>query len=145
MFTAIGHDRDTHIADMVACEAVKTPTALADLFIGAVAQEDERIQDLAHRLRMGLLATVSASEAALDRRLRVLSLAISGKISVEEQKLSDLQSRIFTFNPRKLLESGYTLVTDPSGRLLRSARGLKAGDALDVRFPDGTVNCTVNG
>jgi len=145
VFTAIGHDRDTHIADMVACEAVKTPTALADLFIDAVAQEDERIQDLAHRLRMGLLAAVSASEAALDKRLRILSLALSGKISGGEQKLSELQSRIFTFNPRKLLESGYTLVTDPSGRLLKSARGIKAGDALDVRFPDGTVNCTVNG
>lgn len=145
VFTAIGHDRDNHIADLVACDSVKTPTALADLFISAVAQEDERIQDLAHRLRMGLLASVSAAEAALDRRLRILSLAISGKISVEEQKLSELQSRILTFNPRKLLESGYTLVTDASGRLLKSARGLKSGDALDVRFPDGTVNCTVNG
>lgn len=145
VFTAIGHDRDNHIADLVACDSVKTPTALADLFISAVAQEDERIQDLAHRLRMGLLASVSAAEAALDRRLRILALGISGKISVEEQKLSELQSRILTFNPRKLLESGYTLVTDASGRLLKSARGLKSGDTLDVRFPDGTVNCTVNG
>ena len=145
VFTAIGHDRDTHIADMVACEAVKTPTALADLFIDAVAREDERIQDLGHRLRMGLLATVSAAESALDKRLRVLSLAISGKISREEQKLSELQSRILTFNPRKLLESGYTLVTDASGRLLKQAGGIRPGDKLDVHFPDGTVNCTVNG
>ena len=145
VFTAIGHDRDTHIADMVACEAVKTPTALADLFIDAVAREDERIQDLGHRLRMGLLATVSAAESALDKRLRVLSLAISGKISREEQKLSELQSRILTFNPRKLLESGYTLVTDASGRLLKQAGGIRPGDTLDVHFPDGTVNCTVNG
>ncbi len=145
VFTAIGHDRDTHIADMVACEAVKTPTALADLFIDAVVREDERIQDLAHRLRMGLLASVSAAEAALDKRLRILSLAASGRISREEQRLSELQSRIFTFNPRKLLESGYTLVTDASGRLLKTAGGINAGDTLDVHFPDGTVNCTVNG
>ncbi len=145
VFTAIGHDRDTHIADLVACEAVKTPTALADLFIDAVAREDERIQDLSHRLRMGLLACVSASEAALDKSLRIISLAMSGKISGGEQKLSELQSRILTFNPRKLLESGYTLVTDPSGKLLRSSKGLKSGDLIDLRFPDGTVNCTVNG
>lgn len=145
VFTAIGHDRDTHIADLVACEAVKTPTALADLFIDAVAREDERIQDLSHRLRMGLLACVSASEAALDKSLRIISLAMSGKISGGEQKLSELQSSILTFNPRKLLESGYTLVTDPSGKLLRSSKGLKSGDLLDLRFPDGTVNCTVNG
>ena len=43
VFTAIGHDRDYHVADMVANTFVKTPTALADLFIEATAAEDERI------------------------------------------------------------------------------------------------------
>ena len=38
--TAIGHDRDSHAADRVSCISVKTPTALADLFIDAVAAED---------------------------------------------------------------------------------------------------------
>ena len=33
--TAIGHDRDVHIADLVAHTSVKTPTALADLFLDA--------------------------------------------------------------------------------------------------------------
>ncbi|MBO4476347.1 MAG: exodeoxyribonuclease VII large subunit, partial [Bacteroidales bacterium] len=43
VYTAIGHDRDVHVADMVACGSVKTPTALADLLVDAVAAEDERI------------------------------------------------------------------------------------------------------
>ena len=43
VYTAIGHDRDSHVADMVAFRAVKTPTALADLFVDALAAEDERI------------------------------------------------------------------------------------------------------
>ena len=41
VYTAIGHERDSHVADMVAHCAVKTPTALADVFIDALAAEDE--------------------------------------------------------------------------------------------------------
>ena len=145
VFTAIGHDRDTHVADLVACEAVKTPTALADLFIDTVAREDEHIEDLSHRLRMGLLAAVSKAESALDRSLRRTVLALSAKIAAAERFLSTTEARIASSNPRKLLERGYTLVSDASGRLVKNTAGVTPGDIIDIHFPDGTLNCTVNG
>ena len=145
VFTAIGHDRDTHVADMVACEAVKTPTALADLFVDAVAREDERIEDLSHRLRMGLLSAVSRAEAGLDRSVRRAVLALSAKVSAAERALSATQTRIASANPRKLLERGYTLVSDAYGRLVKNSAGVNTGDKIDIHFPDGTINCTVNG
>lgn len=145
VFTAIGHDRDTHVADMVACEAVKTPTALADLFVDAVAREDERIEDLSHRLRMGLLSAVSRAEAGLDRSVRRTVLALSAKVSAAERALSATETRIASANPRKLLERGYTLVSDASGRLVKNSAGVNSGDKIDIHFPDGTINCTVNG
>lgn len=40
VITAIGHDKDVHIADMVAHASVKTPTALADLFLDALRAQD---------------------------------------------------------------------------------------------------------
>ncbi len=43
VFTAIGHDKDYHVADMVANTFVKTPTALADLFLDCYISEDERL------------------------------------------------------------------------------------------------------
>ena len=49
--TAIGHDRDFHIADLVANRSVKTPTALADLFLDAYAAEDALLDDLQARVR----------------------------------------------------------------------------------------------
>lgn len=145
VFTAIGHDRDTHVADMVACGSVKTPTALADMFIDAVASEDQRIEDLGRRLRMGLAAKISAGESALDRALRRTALALSAGIGASERILSSLEARITAANPRKLLERGYTLVSSASGRLIKSAAGIAPGSTLDIHFPDGTLNCTVNG
>ena len=121
--TAIGHDRDEHAADLVACVSVKTPTALADLFIDAVAAEDERISNFQSRLRLAFTYKLSALESAIDM----------------------LETRIKSANPRKLLERGYTLITNSKGVLLKRAADAGAGDSIGVIFPDGTLNCTVNG
>lgn len=121
--TAIGHDRDEHAADLVACVSVKTPTALADLFIDAVAAEDERISNFQSRLRLAFTYKLSALESAIDM----------------------LETRIKSANPRKLLERGYTLITNSKGVLLKRAADAVAGDSIGVIFPDGTLNCTVNG
>ena len=133
------------MADLVANTSVKTPTALADMFIDAVAAEDQRLEDLGHRLRIGLAARVSDAGAALDRIIHRISLSLAARISYAERSLSALDVRIAAANPRKLLERGYTLVSGPSGALLKCAADANPGDKIRVFFPDGTLNCTVNG
>ncbi len=123
VFTAIGHDRDEHAADLVACGSVKTPTALADMFIDAVAAEDECISSFQNRLR----------------------LAFSAKLAVLDAAVSRLETRITAANPRLLLERGYTLVTNDKGTILKLAADAAAGDRIKVLYKDGTLNCTVNG
>lgn len=123
VFTAIGHDKDYHVADMVAYDHVKTPTALADLFIDAFAAEDERITSFSTRLR----------------------LAFANKISLLDSKLDVLQSRIKAADPRGIIARGYLLATDSRGVVLKSASGVVPGDRIDVMFSDGTLKCTVDG
>ncbi|MBR5906089.1 MAG: exodeoxyribonuclease VII large subunit [Bacteroidales bacterium] len=123
VFTAIGHDRDEHAADLVACGSVKTPTALADLFIDAVAAEDECISGYQTRLRMAFMNKLALLDAALSR----------------------LETRITAANPRLLLERGYTLITNDKGTILKRAADAAVGDGIKVLYKDGTLNCTVNG
>jgi exodeoxyribonuclease VII large subunit len=123
VFTAIGHDRDYHVADMVAFRFVKTPTALADEFLDCYAAEDARLENFGARLR----------------------LAFNAKISQMESRVELLLARIRAADPRGILERGYTLATDERGVVLKSAAGLAQGDRLRVLFRDGTLNCTVDG
>lgn len=117
VFTAIGHDRDHHVADMVACSYVKTPTALADLFIDALAAEDERVGSFASRLR----------------------LAFSAKLSLMESRLDVLGARIKAADPRNVLSRGYALVVDGKGVVAKSSRVFRNGDEIRVIFEDGEV------
>lgn len=145
VYTAIGHDRDVHVADMVACGSVKTPTALADLCIDAVAAEDEHISSLEGRLRIAFGNKIASLEAAQERLLHRICLAFMSKVSVADARLSALAARIKASDPRNILSRGYALVTDPGGRIIKSASAVNAGDSLQIRYSDGTLNCTVDG
>lgn len=66
VITAIGHDQDFHVADMVAFEYVKTPTALADYFIDIYLREDKRLDAFLLRIKTAFANKVSAIESRID-------------------------------------------------------------------------------
>lgn len=121
VFTAIGHDRDYHIADMAAYESVKTPTALADRFLDCYMSEDERISSYGSRLR----------------------LAFYSKLSLMSSRVDVLETRIRAADPRTILARGFTLATDASGVVLKSVTGIKCGDEVGVLFKDGSIKTEV--
>lgn len=122
VFTAIGHDRDYHIADMVAYRFVKTPTALADEFIDMFAAEDERISLLENRLKLLLL----------------------GKVSLQESKVERMAERIAAADPRAVLKRGYTLALDSRGVVLKSVKDLLTGDRIKIMMSDGAVSAIID-
>lgn len=123
ILTAVGHDQDFHICDMVAWRYVKTPTALADTFIEIYADEDQYISSFAGRLKTAFL----------------------NKISHMGSRVDVLESRIAGADPRRILSRGYALVVDDGGVVMKNAAGHSAGDNVKVMFADGTLDCRVTG
>ena len=121
VYTAIGHDRDRHVADMVAFSSVKTPTALADLFLDCYMAEDERISGFGSRLRLAFINKVNALASRVDL----------------------LEARIKAADPRAILRRGYLLAADARGRVLKSASAAAPGDSISLLFSDGTLDCEV--
>ena len=121
VLTAIGHDQDHHVADMVAHEYVKTPTALADFFLSIYEDEDARLSSYMTRVRV----------------------AFNNRLALMESALNVLQARIRGADPRRILERGYTLALDGDGRVMKGAAGRRKGDKVSVMFADGTLKCTV--
>lgn len=120
VYTAIGHDRDYHVADMVAHMFVKTPTALAAAFVDAVADEDEAVSARGMRLRMAFSARIAAMEAQLDV----------------------IASRIHSSDPRNVLSRGYALVVGAGGKVVKSARKIGSGESIKILFEDGQIEAT---
>ena len=121
VFTAVGHDQDHHVCDMVAYGYLKTPTAMADELVGCYADEDARLLSFASRLKLAFLNKIHSMEARVQM----------------------LETRIRSADPRNILQRGYVLALDSSGVPLKRASDRACGDRLSLMFSDGTLECEV--
>ena len=142
--TAIGHDRDFHIADLVANRSVKTPTALADLFLDAYAAEDALLDDLHARVRRAVADRLGGMLRKVDSLAQRLRFAAGARIDRALAALDLKEALIKASDPRKILSMGYALVTGGDGKVLKSVAPVAAGDRIGVRFADGTIRATVD-
>lgn len=92
--TAIGHDRDVHIADMVAHISVKTPTALADLFLDAYRAQDQLQERLSRRIGTAAQRLLSREELRLKSADAAVLRAIRSRLSALEMLLQRSVGRI---------------------------------------------------
>lgn len=143
VLTAIGHDQDFHVCDMVAHEYVKTPTALADFILSMYEDEDARLSSFQTRMRLAFGSRITSMEAVLEVLGRRVKGGFAMKISAMEAAVALLQTRITASDPRKVIERGYALALDAGGRVMKGVSGSKAGDKVSMLFADGALKCEV--
>ena len=166
VISAVGHEPDVTISDFVADLRAATPSNGAEL---AVPDQMELRQQLAmkqsiltaymaKRLKQERqhLSTVSRSGVLTDpvnyindRRLRLdflqnkLQSAEERIVANQRQRFIFLTAKLDAMSPFKVLTRGYSLVKDKHGQLVRSSKGLSAGDELSISFREGTATAIV--
>ena len=122
ILTGIGHTRDVSVLDLVAHEALKTPTAVAEWLIHRLDEQSARIENLFLRLAR------TAERQILIRRHRV----------------DLLEQRLAACNPERIYRMGYSLLTK-NGQVIRSVSDIHPGDVVTSHLADGTIDLTANG
>ncbi|MBE6237247.1 MAG: exodeoxyribonuclease VII large subunit [Bacteroidales bacterium] len=144
VLTAVGHDQDFHVCDMVAYEYLKTPTALADYILDIYECEDERISSCQTRIRLAASNRLYREESLLDSLAARIKGGFSLKLAAMESALQVLQTRIEAADPRRILDRGYALALDADGVVMKSVGGKEKGDKVSMMFADGILDCTVD-
>lgn len=122
IISGIGHTRDVSILDLVAHEALKTPTAVAEWLIHRLDDQMGRIADLMVRLHR----------------------TAERQILIRQHKIELLEQRLSACNPERIYRMGYSLLTK-NGRVVRSVSDLQPGDTVISHLADGSVQLTTNG
>lgn len=143
VLTAVGHDQDFHVCDMVAHTYVKTPTALADEIIAIYEDEDARLSSFASRMKMAFSGRISDAMGALALLRSRIKSSFVLKISGMESAVEVLRTRIEAADPERVLERGYALALGPDGAVMKGASSAVPGDRVGVMFADGVLRCRV--
>ena len=165
--SAIGHEKDSPLLDLVADYRASTPTDAAKRVEPDIVQEIAGIQEMQARLRRKVLNILelesskitqlrdrpvlkdphvlitSRSDIVIALRDRSLK-TFSHKIELAQKELSQIKARVRALSPQSTLDRGYSVVQLSDGSIVRDAKNLKSGDQLRIRVAKGETGATVN-
>jgi exodeoxyribonuclease VII large subunit len=165
--SAIGHEKDSPLLDLVADYRASTPTDAAKRVVPDIAEEIAEIEEIRARLRRKMLNILElenskiaqlrgrpvlkdphvliTSRAEVISALRDRSLKTFGhKVELAQKELVQIKARVRALSPQSTLDRGYSVVQRPDGSIVRDAKSLKSGDQLRIRVAKGETGATVN-
>jgi exodeoxyribonuclease VII large subunit len=142
--SAVGHEIDMSICDLVADLRAPTPSAAAEAAVPVQAELRERM-----RASAAALAALTAERIGAARRRAVQvarHIASDGARRVQRRRLAleSAAGRLSALSPLATLERGYAIVRSPDRRTIRSVASLSAGAGIEVVFRDGVAAATVD-
>ena len=167
VISAVGHETDFSISDFAADMRAPTPSAAAELAVpdrqelfAALSATDIRLkQRLSARYQYDA-ARLEKAEASppfrepeaffigrraemTDRTGARLANAAKWILSDRESEFAALASKLDALSPLKTLARGF-VTTAKEGKTVTSAKQLRQGDNITLRYRDGNVDCLVN-
>jgi exodeoxyribonuclease VII large subunit len=164
--SAIGHEKDSPLLDLVADYRASTPTDAAKRVVPDIAQEIADIELIRQRLLRKVthlldfeISTISHLTArpvmkdpmvivssrvdqistARDRAARTMTALIDS----EKRELKQVRAHLRSLSPQSTLDRGYSVATLEDGAIARDASKIPAGAHLRIRLAKGSLEATV--
>jgi exodeoxyribonuclease VII large subunit len=137
--SAVGHETDVTLCDLVADLRAPTPSAAAE---SATPDRGEVLVELDHlgtRLARALVGRSGRMTERLARGFDRLTGALERRLERHTHELAALAGRLDALSPLKILDRGYAVARDSQGRVLKRVAQFTTGLAFRLRVTDGEV------
>lgn len=157
--SAIGHETDRPLLDLVADLAASTPTDAAKRIVPDLAEETTSLAEarsrirasvqrrltheyqlmagLPERLRGAVERQLEAGDGEVDQLLGRLRGRLSTLLELAEHETEQLLARVISLSPQRVLDRGYAVLWNADGELIRRREQAQTGAELQVRVADG--------
>jgi exodeoxyribonuclease VII large subunit len=165
--SAIGHEKDSPLLDLVADYRASTPTDAAKRVVPDIAEEIANIQKMRDRAFRALSARVDYEQnfisqlrsrpvmkdpgaflTILSDELRDLrqrsTRSFTATIDAERKELKAITAHLRSLSPQSTLDRGYSVVRNAKGDVIRDPKQVKSGDILAIKVAKGETSATAN-
>jgi len=144
--SAIGHEKDAPLLDLVADWRASTPTDAGKKVVPDVEEELRKITQLQER---GARTLTHFIERELSHLKQIISRPIfrdpTVMVSVRREDIDSLSAQLRTLSPQGTLDRGYAVVLKADQSIVRDATTVTAGEKLAIRVAKGVVAATADG
>jgi exodeoxyribonuclease VII large subunit len=166
--SAIGHEKDSPLLDLVADYRASTPTDAAKRVVPDIAEEIAMISALQDRGRRRLVNLIEFESTRITNlmarpvmkdpfvlissRAEVITAlkdrshrSFAARLKLAKEELKQIKARVRALSPQATLDRGYSVVQLSNGEILTDPKRLKAGEQLRMRLAKGEAAATANG
>jgi exodeoxyribonuclease VII large subunit len=143
IISAVGHETDVTLCDLVADVRAATPSAAAEAATPDRLELLGHLDHLGNRLARGLAGRSDRARERLARSGDRITSALERRIERLGHRMAELAGRLDALSPLKVLERGYAVARDSSGAVLRRVEQFTPGLAFRLRVTDGEVPARV--
>jgi exodeoxyribonuclease VII large subunit len=144
VISAVGHETDITIADLVADLRAPTPSAAAEAAVPDGPVLARRLAETRIRIARCALERVEAGGGRVAEALERLGAAARGRVERRREILAAAAGRLHALSPLSTLARGFAVPLDGEGRLLRTTAAFAPGVSFRLRLLDGTVAATAD-
>jgi exodeoxyribonuclease VII large subunit len=166
--SAIGHEKDSPLLDLVADYRASTPTDAAKRVVPDIAEEIQMISAMRDRARRTVLnrldleATRIANfknrpvmkdpHVLITTRAEIIAglrdrsnRSFGASLKLAKEELKQIKARVRALSPQSTLDRGYSVVQLADGQIVTDPKKVKAGDELRLRLAKGETKATALG
>ena len=144
--SAVGHETDISLCDLVADWRAATPSAAAERAVPDLAALRNSVAQRASRLRTALRRRAVLMRERTERAGRELRTAATRDLERRRSRMNAAGGRLHALSPLATLERGYAVARDIASRApITRAAALPRGARFDLVLRDGTVRATSDG
>jgi exodeoxyribonuclease VII large subunit len=141
--SAVGHEVDISLTDLVADLRAPTPSAAAEMAVADRRDALRLVDDLSVRLASALTGRTRLAGARLARSSDRLRSVVQGMLQVHRGRADRLGAQLDALSPMKVLGRGYAVARDETGRVLKRRADFDNTDRFRLRLADGEVRARV--
>jgi exodeoxyribonuclease VII large subunit len=141
--SAVGHEVDITIADLVADVRAPTPSAAGEIVVPDRVALERELEDASRRLVRGLRSHVENRRWRLERLSGRAGAAARARTATRRERLARHAAQLDALSPLAALGRGFAVPLGRDGQVLRSVVEFTPGRPFALRVVDGTARCRV--
>jgi len=143
--SAVGHETDVALTDLVADLRAPTPSAAAEAVVPDRQAVRDALDGLGRRMARSLSGRLEIGTQRLARTADRLVAETERVVADGRHRLEAAAAHLDALSPLKVLGRGYAVARDADGAVLKRVAQFAAGMPFTVTVSDGRVDATVSG
>jgi exodeoxyribonuclease VII large subunit len=139
IISAVGHEVDVSLCDLVADWRAPTPSAAAEHAIPVLAELRRAVVALGRQMQSGMTTRVRDGRRRLEQASQHGAQVARRLVEHRRLQLERVAGQLHALSPLATMARGYVVATTPNGTLVASAASVQPADEVHIRFRDGTA------